>query len=341
VARWPFTPDARGIVLHKEKGIVIEDVVTGKELATIPGTRWFFPLILSPDGKRMAIRRWAVVPPAQKGRLAGNGSRLVDISVLETATGQEVRRIEAVGAEYLASSPDGRLLAGSDGDTVRLWELASGKEVHNWKRHGDLPGVPAQAAVKSLAFLPGGRLATGMMDGTILVWDLAPKAATAGELDTLWADLADEDARKAYRAVHALAARPAQAVAYLKDHFHPVPEVEPRRVKRLLADLDSDQFARREAAAKELATLGGRVEPALRQALKKAPPLEVQKRVEALLAALKGVPPRDTLRALRAVWGLERIGTPEARQLLKALAGGAPGARQTVAAKAALARLEK
>jgi RNA polymerase sigma factor (sigma-70 family) len=341
--RWPFTPDARGIALHTRKGIVIQDVVTGKEMATIPDIRrepLLLPLIFSADGQLMALRRRSAVPRVEKDRLGMNGLGLLDVTVLETATGQEVRRIEAVGADTLTFSPDGRLLAGSDGDTVTLWEFASGKEVYNWKRHGDLPGVPAQAAVKSLAFLPGGRLATGMMDGTILVWDLAPKAATAGELDTLWADLADEDARKAYRAVHALAARPAQAVAYLKDHFHPVPEADPRRVHRLLADLDSGQFATREAAVKELAALGGRVEPALRQALKKAPPLEVQKRVEALLAVLKGVPPQDTLRALRAVWVLEQVGTPEARRLLKALAGGAPAARQTVEAKAALARLE-
>jgi hypothetical protein len=36
---------------------------------------------------------------------------------------------------------------------------------------------------------------------------------------------------------------------------------------------------------------------------------------------------------------LERIGTPEARQLLKRLATGAPGARLTREAKASLERL--
>jgi hypothetical protein len=87
--------------------------------------------------------------------------------------------------------------------------------------------------------------------------------------------------------------------------------------------------------------LGERVEPALRQALKEKPSAEVRRRVGALLAALKGVPPPNTLRALRAVWVLERVGTPEARQLLGALAKGAPGARQTVEAQAALARLDK
>ena len=46
----------------------------------------------------------------------------------------------------------------------------------------------------------------------------------------------------------------------------------------------------------------------------------------------------DQLRAFRAVEVLERIGTPEARQVLQALAAGAPGALLTTSAQAALKR---
>src|SRR5262249_53767735 len=158
------------------------------------------------------------------------------VSVAEVATGKELRQIPTGAVHLLAFSPDGRVLAASDGDVVRLWETATGKELFRQGRHGDLPGVPAQAAVTSVAFLsggrPGDRLATGRGDGTVLVWDLAAGAAAARDLSTLWADLAGEDARKAYRAIHGLAAVPAQAVAYLKEHLRPVPEVEPRRLER-------------------------------------------------------------------------------------------------------------
>jgi hypothetical protein len=44
---------------------------------------------------------------------------------------------------------------------------------------------------------------------------------------------------------------------------------------------------------------------------------------------------------LRAVEALERIGTPEARQVLQALAKGAAGAVLTRAAQGALERLER
>jgi hypothetical protein len=81
------------------------------------------------------------------------------------------------------------------------------------------------------------------------------------------------------------------------------------------------------------------LEPLLRRLAKK-PPLEVRLRIEKVLLTLKpGTFPNPRVRALRAIDLLERIGTPEARQLLQALAEGAPGAGQTRAAKEACQRL--
>jgi hypothetical protein len=53
------------------------------------------------------------------------------------------------------------------------------------------------------------------------------------------------------------------------------------------------------------------------------------------------VPAAEVLRELRAVAALEWAGTTPARRHLRALADGASGARLTVAAKAALERLER
>jgi hypothetical protein len=77
----------------------------------------------------------------------------------------------------------------------------------------------------------------------------------------------------------------------------------------------------------------------LRETLSGKPSAEVRKRVEELLAGVRQVRSPEVLRRLRAVQVLERIGAPEARRLLEALAGGAPAARETRAAKASLARL--
>jgi hypothetical protein len=107
-------------------------------------------------------------------------------------------------------------------------------------------------------------------------------------------------------------------------------------VARLLAKLDDDDFATREAAAEELAKLGEQAGPILRALLKKPSP-EVRRR----LRDIRAVRHPEVSRQVRAVWVLERIGTPEARQLLKVLSGGAPAARLTKEARATLDRLAR
>ena len=74
-----------------------------------------------------------------------------------------------------------------------------------------------------------------------------------------------------------------------------------------------------------------------------APPArspEAARRLDALLTQAANVEPSPALlRGLRAIAVLEQIGTPEAKQLLLNLAAGAPEARLTREAKAALGRL--
>jgi hypothetical protein len=197
--------------------------------------------------------------------------------------------------------------------------------------------------VRALAFtLDGRRLVSSSDDTTALVWDLTGGAKeetlTRPQLEALWADLASEDAARAYRAVWSLAAAPRQSVPFLELRLRPVPRLDPSKVTRLLADLDSDRFAVRQQAAAELERLEAAAEPALRRALEGRPSLETRRRLERLLARLETWSP-ERLRTLRAVEALERAGTPEARRLLNALAEGAAGAWLTREAAAARDRL--
>ncbi|MBT6493402.1 MAG: hypothetical protein HOL01_02510, partial [Planctomycetaceae bacterium] len=75
----------------------------------------------------------------------------------------------------VAFSPDGKMLASSGYDkTVRLWDVATGKEVAKLEGHS--------AAVRSVSFSPDGkRLASGSSDRTIKVWDVEARK----ELTTL------------------------------------------------------------------------------------------------------------------------------------------------------------
>src|SRR5262249_54213556 len=146
----------------------------------------------------------------------------------------------------------------------------------------------------SLAFSPDGtKLASGQWDSTALIWDvssarckLPQKNLTPHDLERLWTDLRDTDAIKAHAALWALVVAPEQAVPFLKEHLHPVPHVSAERLRQFVADLDADDFARREEATRNLAKLGIEAEPALRKALEAKPSLEKRSRVEALLDGL-------------------------------------------------------
>jgi hypothetical protein len=131
------------------------------------------------------------------------------------------------------------------------------------------------------------------------------------------------------------------ALPYLKAKLKPVPAVDSKRLTQLIADLDSDVFANREKATKELQNLGEAAEPALNNAFANPPSLEVKRRVREVLDRLTGLQTSpERLQKLRAIEALEHMGTPEARVLLQALANGALEARSTREAVAALQRLK-
>ncbi len=199
--------------------------------------------------------------------------------------------------------------------------------------------------------MPNGKaVATGMRDGSVLIWDMAPpkspaKVASKTDkeiiLERVWPDLASDDARQAYRATRLMVDSSDRTIPFFEKHLKPAADTDSKLRERLLADLDSNQFATRDKAAKELAKLGEQIEPSLRKALEGQPSEEVRRQIKAILDAPRAVPSGEALRTLRAIQVLERIGTPEARDVLKKLAAGAAGARQTREAQESLERLSR
>jgi hypothetical protein len=106
--------------------------------------------------------------------------------------------------------------------------------------------------------------------------------------------------------------------------------------------LDSDDFATREQASRELAALGEAAVPGVRKRLVNGVSPELRRRAKVFLDefdAKEQSPER--LRQIRAVELLEGIGTPAARELLSELAKGAAGAPLTLEAAAARERLSR
>lgn len=155
-----------------------------------------------------------------------------------------------------------------------------------------------------------------------------------------WELLASEDPAVAYAAVIELTQHPSVSIALCKSHMAPF-RVATTLLDSLVADLDSQSFAKRQFATRQLQQFGQAAEPSLRSALKKTNSLELRKRGEALLLHLEE-PIRDpeTLRMIRAVEVLERIGTQQAIGLLEQLATGHPAARLTLESRNSLKRLK-
>jgi WD40 repeat protein len=269
------------------------------------------------------------------------------ISLWEVTTGKERCHFSWSEGEIngLVFSVDGRTLASLTRDGIFvLWDVPTGKALYRSPEH--------LGRTASITFSRDGKtIAAGRWDSTILVWNAATLTGTARksvvkllpvELEKLWSDLAGEDAEKAYQGIWKLAAAPDQALPFLKARLKPFTPAAPAQIAQWIVDLDSPRFSVRAKATQELIRQGEFAEKSLREALTKKPTLEMRHRLEKLLQKVESFfTTPEELRALRCVEVLEHSDTPEAHQLLQMLAKGAPEARLTQAAQAALDRLVK
>jgi RNA polymerase sigma factor (sigma-70 family) len=126
-----------------------------QERATLTGQKEEFMCVaFSPDARLLVT-----------AALDGN------IQLWDVASAKELRRLTAGSSVYsVAFSPDGKLLASGGGErgksgAVKLWDLATGKQIASLEGHADL--------VVSVAFAPDARtLAAVGRDGAVELWDV-------------------------------------------------------------------------------------------------------------------------------------------------------------------------
>jgi WD40 repeat protein len=319
-----LSPDGRWLVISTDQPaqrqigrIGYWDLADGKEQA---GRSLMFAsfnaLAFSPDGKFLAV--------------AGGGGHKKEtgLSLWETPTDKIARAFKTTRFDFqrVAYSPDGRLLAAADMDGISIFETATGDE--RW-RFADGHIEP----VNSLAFSADSkRLATGGDDGLAYVWDLVgpgtgklPLALDEARLLAAWKALGNENGPELNAALAALIARPADSVPFLRGRLGSVSAVEQKRIDALIIDLDHDQFRVRDAAARQLESLGELAVASLVAAARDVKrSAEVRDRASVLVKRIgAGDDPATSAvarQSLRAIEALEHADTPPARALLDDLA---------------------
>lgn len=307
-------------------------VATGAEVYHAPYSSGFgYEMTFSPDGRNAVAQ---LTNPTYR-----------EICLWELATGKQRALLPAKEQVWASAvSPDGTRMAGAlNSSPLAVWDLPTGREIARLPGHSFL--------ARSLAFSPDGRtLASGGSDGTVLLWDMtrlpAPKppvrrALSPEKLDAAWQALLGADATRAFQALWALRAVPDQALPLLRRHLRPAAP-DQKLIARLVADLDSEDFAEREKATAELAKLGSSAVEPLRDALKAARSAEVRRRLKEMLDKCQAtLYPPERLRAARMLELLERLGTADAREFLKTLAANKTDRWLACEAQAAESRLRR
>jgi WD40 repeat protein len=147
--------DGKRILSADGKALYLWDA-SGKELSNVelPGAP--FRIALASDGK-LALAA------------VGNNVHQWDMDAKK-----EGKRLDTPASVYaVAISPDGkRALTGGFDKKLRLWDLATGKELHCFHDH--------TGPVSAVAFLPDGRQAlSGSSDKSIRLWQLSDESAPA------------------------------------------------------------------------------------------------------------------------------------------------------------------
>jgi WD40 repeat protein/uncharacterized caspase-like protein len=191
-----FSPDGKTLASgSNDASIKLWDIASGRELRTLTGHKgWLSSVDFSPDGKTLAsasgdttIKLWnvaagtelrtlpfgkphvllstALSPDGNMVAFAGSGNAIV----LSDLSGSGRRGLygHTDGIFSVVFSPDGLTLAsGSKDNSVKIWDLASGRELHTLTGHRE--------AVTSVAFAADGKtLASGSEDTSVKLWDVA------------------------------------------------------------------------------------------------------------------------------------------------------------------------
>ncbi len=189
IASVAFSPDGKyALSGSDDKTLKLWDIATGKEIRTFTGhTERVNSVAFSPDSKYAlsgskdgTTRLWDISTGWDIRTLKGDGYSVAfspdgklalssgsDLKLWDLASGKEIKEFSSKGGNSVAFSPDGKYaLCNSRYGRLELLELASGKEIRKFEGH--------TGEVNSVAFSQDGKyMLSGSADNTLKLWDVA------------------------------------------------------------------------------------------------------------------------------------------------------------------------
>lgn len=364
------------VVATDAPGIAVVDPATGKILRSWSSPAVVIAIAIDPSGEHVAavcrdgyVRTWDLkkgdpseATPGWKMRSARTpragiafspdgrsiiASSLTRVSVYDASTGKQTtafdRGWEDGPFQDVTVSPDGRLVAtgnmGNAGPIV-VWEIATRTPVRRF--------TTALGTISAVGFLDGGRrLASLGADHNLHIWDLTrregKKEPTSQDLTEAWGKLDQLEAKLGDPAIWTLIDGGKTALPVIREGVTNSGATD-AKIAKLITSLDADDPKLRDDSSKELLNLGVRAFEAISTAAENHASSEVRLQAGEILERFRKlgvtVPSNglygEPLRQLRAVAVLEKIGTPEAVEILRLIRKSAGPAG--LAAEAALAR---
>jgi dipeptidyl aminopeptidase/acylaminoacyl peptidase len=270
-----FSPDGRTLASgSQDKTVRLWETETGQELRVVTGHQAEVEtLAFSPDGKKLAV---------------GEGFRGQAIALFDVTTGTQLRRFAAHdhSVHSVAFTPDGEtLVSGSVDGTIRIWSVATGKEL----RRMDVRQAKGHHGFNRIALSPDGKfVASAGQDLAVRIWEVATGAEVLcyrGHLGEAYAVVFSPDGRTVASGGRDSTVLVWDATGQARNPRVAMPPLDRKTMERVWADLAGADAARAYRAIWTLDAAPGQSLPFLRRQLPPVPPVDTR-RVGHLIADL-------------------------------------------------------